>query len=96
VCNQAAHRKKRGTFSVQYPVQAELVKLRYFAGMTNEEASQPLGISLAPCCSDKSKPDNPSFFCDELEFSRWILAYLHEGLNEDKRYCENEEGCLHE
>ena len=31
-------------FSVQYPVQAELVKLRYFAGMTNEEASQFLGI----------------------------------------------------
>ena len=34
-------------FSVQYPVQAELVKLRYFAGMTNEEASQVLGISLS-------------------------------------------------
>jgi RNA polymerase sigma factor (TIGR02999 family) len=35
------------TFSVQYPVQAQLVKLRYFAGMTNEEASQVLGISLS-------------------------------------------------
>ncbi len=34
-------------FSVQYPVQAELVKLRYFAGMTNEEASRVLGISLS-------------------------------------------------
>jgi RNA polymerase sigma factor (TIGR02999 family) len=34
-------------FSMQYPVQAELVKLRYFAGMTNEEASQVLGISLS-------------------------------------------------
>jgi hypothetical protein len=34
-------------FSVQYPVQAQLVKLRYFAGMTNEEASQVLGISLS-------------------------------------------------
>ena len=34
-------------FSVQYPVQAELVKLRYFVGMTNEEASQILGISLS-------------------------------------------------
>jgi RNA polymerase sigma factor (TIGR02999 family) len=34
-------------FSVQYPVQAELVKLRYFAGMTNDEASQVLGISLS-------------------------------------------------
>ena len=35
------------TFSVQYPVQAELVKLRYFAGMSNEEVSQILGISLS-------------------------------------------------
>lgn len=34
-------------FSKQYPVQAQLVKLRYFAGMTNEEASQILGISLS-------------------------------------------------
>jgi len=34
-------------FSVQYPVHAELVKLRYFVGMTNEEASQVLGISLS-------------------------------------------------
>jgi len=34
-------------FSVQYPVQSELVKLRYFAGMSNEEVSQVLGISLS-------------------------------------------------
>ena len=34
-------------FSAQYPVQAELVKLRYFVGMTNEEAAQVLGISLS-------------------------------------------------
>ena len=34
-------------FSVQYPVQAELVKLRYFAGMSNEEVTQILGISLS-------------------------------------------------
>ena len=34
-------------FSLKYPVQAELVKLRYFAGMTNEEASEVLGISLS-------------------------------------------------
>ena len=34
-------------FSVQHPVQAELVKLRYFVGMSNEEASQVLGISLS-------------------------------------------------
>jgi len=29
-----------------HPVQAEVVKLRYFAGMTNEETAQVLGISL--------------------------------------------------
>ena len=34
-------------FSAQYPVQAELVKLRYFVGMSNQEASQVLGISLS-------------------------------------------------
>jgi len=31
----------------EHPVQADLVKLRYFAGMTNEEVSQVLGISLS-------------------------------------------------
>ena len=30
----------------EHPVQAEVVKLRYFAGMTNEEAAQVLGISI--------------------------------------------------
>src|SRR5712671_4892500 len=30
----------------EHPIQAEVVKLRYFAGMTNEEAAQVLGISL--------------------------------------------------
>lgn len=34
-------------FSVQHPIQAELVKLRYFAGLTNEEVSQVLGISVS-------------------------------------------------
>lgn len=34
-------------FSGAHPVQADLVKLRYFAGMTNEEVSQVLGISLS-------------------------------------------------
>ena len=29
-----------------HPIQAEVVKLRYFAGMTNEETAQALGISL--------------------------------------------------
>lgn len=31
----------------EHPEKAELVKLRYFAGLTNEEASQALGISTA-------------------------------------------------
>jgi RNA polymerase sigma factor (TIGR02999 family) len=30
-----------------FPVQAEVVKLRYFAGMTNEEIAQVLGISVS-------------------------------------------------
>src|SRR5262245_35795048 len=34
------------TFRSRYPIQAELVKLRYFVGMTNEEISEVLGISL--------------------------------------------------
>ena len=32
-------------FAQEYPLQAELVKLRYFVGMTSEEAAQALGIS---------------------------------------------------
>lgn len=31
----------------EHPVQAELVKLRYFAGLTNEEVSKVLGISVS-------------------------------------------------
>jgi len=34
-------------FAVEHPVQAELVKLRYFAGLTNEEAAQVIGISVS-------------------------------------------------
>jgi RNA polymerase sigma factor (TIGR02999 family) len=34
-------------FALQYPAQAEVVKLRYFAGMTNEEVSQLLDISVS-------------------------------------------------
>jgi RNA polymerase sigma factor (TIGR02999 family) len=30
-----------------HPVQAEVVKLRYFVGMTNEETAQALGVSVA-------------------------------------------------
>jgi RNA polymerase sigma factor (TIGR02999 family) len=33
--------------SAESPVQAELVKLRYFAGMTHQEAAKALGISRA-------------------------------------------------
>jgi RNA polymerase sigma factor (TIGR02999 family) len=33
-------------FAKEYPVQAEVVKLRYFAGMTNEETAQVLGIGI--------------------------------------------------
>jgi RNA polymerase sigma factor (TIGR02999 family) len=34
-------------FALEFPVQAELVKLRYFAGMTNEEVSAVLGFSVS-------------------------------------------------
>jgi RNA polymerase sigma factor (TIGR02999 family) len=30
-----------------HPIQAEVVKLRYFAGMTNEETAQAVGVSVA-------------------------------------------------
>jgi RNA polymerase sigma factor (TIGR02999 family) len=33
--------------AIEHPVQADLVKLRYFAGMTNEEVCKVLGISLS-------------------------------------------------
>jgi RNA polymerase sigma factor (TIGR02999 family) len=33
--------------AVDHPVQAELVKLRYFTGLTNEEVSEVLGISVS-------------------------------------------------
>jgi len=32
---------------LEHPVQAELVKLRYFAGLTNEEVAEVLGISVS-------------------------------------------------
>jgi len=34
-------------FALEHPVQADLVRLRYFAGLTNEEVSEVLGISLS-------------------------------------------------
>ena len=33
--------------AAKYPAQAEVVKLRYFAGMTSEEIAQVLGVSVA-------------------------------------------------
>jgi RNA polymerase sigma factor (TIGR02999 family) len=33
--------------ALEHPLQAEVVKLRYFAGMTNEEVAQILGISVS-------------------------------------------------
>jgi RNA polymerase sigma factor (TIGR02999 family) len=33
--------------ALEHPAQAEVVKLRYFAGMTNEETAQVLGVSVA-------------------------------------------------
>jgi RNA polymerase sigma factor (TIGR02999 family) len=34
-------------FALEHPVQAELVKLRYFVGLTNEEVSKVMGISVS-------------------------------------------------
>jgi RNA polymerase sigma factor (TIGR02999 family) len=34
-------------FALKHPLQAEVVKLRYFAGMTNEEVAHLLGISIS-------------------------------------------------
>jgi RNA polymerase sigma factor (TIGR02999 family) len=33
--------------ALEHPAQAQVVKLRYFAGMTNEETAQVLGVSVA-------------------------------------------------
>lgn len=34
-------------FAVEHPVQAELVSLRYFVGLTNEEVAEVMGISVS-------------------------------------------------
>lgn len=34
-------------FTLEHPVQADLVKLRYFVGLTNEEVSRVLEISVS-------------------------------------------------
>jgi len=53
--------------AVEHPVQAELVKLRYFAGLTNEEISEVLGISV-------------STVKNYWAFSRaWLLNEIEEG-----------------
>jgi RNA polymerase sigma factor (TIGR02999 family) len=33
--------------ALEHPVQAEVVKLRYFAGLTNEEAAEVMGVSVS-------------------------------------------------
>ena len=33
--------------ALEHPIQADLVKLRYFAGLTNEEVAEALGISVS-------------------------------------------------
>jgi RNA polymerase sigma factor (TIGR02999 family) len=38
--------------NMQFPRQAEVVKLRYFGGLTNEETAEILGISLATVKTD--------------------------------------------
>jgi DNA-directed RNA polymerase specialized sigma24 family protein len=38
--------------ALEHPLQAEVVKLRYFAGMTNEEVAQLLGISISTAKND--------------------------------------------
>jgi len=35
------------TLAKDHPIQAEVVKLRYFVGMTNEETAEALGVSVA-------------------------------------------------
>ena len=39
-------------FAVLHPRKAELVKLRFFAGLTNEQAAQVLGISPSTADND--------------------------------------------
>jgi len=36
-----------GKLELKHPIQAQVVKLRYFAGMSNEEISKLLGVSLS-------------------------------------------------
>lgn len=51
----------------EHPPQAEVIKLRYFAGMTNEQAAQALGIS-------------PSTAKNYWTFARaWILHEIKQG-----------------
>ena len=53
-------------FALKYPIQAQVVKLRYFAGMTNEEVSELLTIS-------------PSTVKNYWNFSRaWLFKEIEE------------------
>ena len=52
------------SFAKEHPVQAQLVKLRYFGGRSNEEAAQILGVSV-------------STVKNYWAFSRaWLLHYM--------------------
>ena len=58
--------------ALEHPVQAELVKLRYFTGLTNQEVSEVLGISVSTAKN-------------YWTFARaWLLNEITEGNNERK------------
>jgi RNA polymerase sigma factor (sigma-70 family) len=39
----------------KHPLQAQVVKLRYFAGMNNEEIAELIGVSLSSVCRKKTQ-----------------------------------------
>jgi RNA polymerase sigma factor (TIGR02999 family) len=45
--------------AIEHPVQAEVVKLRYFAGLTNEEVSEVLGVSIGSFMTRASPSRTP-------------------------------------
>ena len=60
------------------PRKAELIKLRYFAGLTNEEAAKALGVST-------STADN-----DWAYARSWLRVELTRGQQEDERIRRDE------
>jgi RNA polymerase sigma factor (TIGR02999 family) len=60
-------------FAIEHPRRAKLVELRYFSGMTLEEASQALGISIATCDRD-------------WKYARaWLYTAMNQQLDENNR-----------